>query len=93
MNTFSLINEEKLDKLFTEIGSLREELKAEKVRNSKKLSETWLDNQEVMELLKVSPRTLQNMRDSLVLPYSKVGAKIYYKASSIESLLNENYYE
>jgi len=93
MNTFSLINEEKLDKLFTEIGSLREELKAEKVKNSKKLSETWLDNQEVMELLKVSPRTLQNMRDTLVLPHAKVGAKIYYKASDVETLLNENYHD
>ena len=91
--TFGLIPTEKLDQLFTEIGNLREELKAEKVSNSKKLSETWLDNQEVMELLKVSPRTLQNMRDSLVLPYAKVGAKIYYKASDVETLLNENYYE
>lgn len=91
--SFNLIDEQKLNRIFEEIGSLREELKAEKVSNSKKLSETWLDNQEVMELLKVSPRTLQNMRDSLVLPYAKVGAKIYYKASDVETLLNENYYE
>lgn len=91
--SFNLIDEQKLNRIFEEIGNLREELKAEKVSNSKKLSETWLDNQEVMELLKVSPRTLQNMRDSLVLPYAKVGAKIYYKASDVETLLNENYYE
>jgi hypothetical protein len=91
--SFNLIDEQKLNRIFTEIGSLREEIKAEQVKNSKKLSETWLDNQEVKELLKVSPRTLQNMRDTLVLSYSKVGAKIYYKASDVESLLNENYYE
>ena len=29
---YSLIEEQKLDKIFTEIGSLREELKAEKVK-------------------------------------------------------------
>lgn len=92
-SSFGIIPTEKFDQLFTEIGSLREELKAEKVSNSKKLSETWLDNQEVMELLKVSPRTLQSMRDTLVLPYSKVGAKIYYKASDVESLLNDNYHD
>lgn len=92
-SSFGLIPTEKLDQLFTEIGSLREEIKAEKVKNSKKLSETWLDKQDVMLLLKVSLRTLQNMRDTLVLSYSKVGAKIYYKASDVESLLNENYYE
>ena len=74
---YSLIEEKKLDKIFNEIGSLREELKAEKQKNSKKLSETWFDNQEVMELLKVSPRTLQNLRDTQVLPFSKVGGKIH----------------
>lgn len=89
--TFGLIPTEKLDQLFKEIGSLREELRTEKVKNSKKLSETWLDNQEVMELLKVSPRTLQTMRDSRILPCSKVGAKIYYKASDVDDLLIHNY--
>lgn len=92
-STFGLISTEKLDQLFNEIGSLREELRTEKVKNSKKLSETWLDNQEVMEILKVSPRTLQSMRDSRTLPYSKVGAKIYYKANEVENLLMDNYYE
>ncbi len=33
--TFGLIPSEKLDQLFEEIGSLREEIKAEQVKNSK----------------------------------------------------------
>jgi D-tyrosyl-tRNA(Tyr) deacylase len=90
-SSFGLIPTEKLDQLFTEIGSLREEIKAEKVKNSKKLSETWLDKQDVMLLLKVSLRTLQNMRDTLVLPYSKIGAKIYYRATDIQKILEDNY--
>jgi len=84
---YSLMEEKRLDDIFKEIRSLREELKAEKQKNSKKLSETWLDNQEVMELLKVSPRTLQNLRDTHTLPFSNVGGKIYYKASDVEQLL------
>jgi hypothetical protein len=89
---YSFIDEQKLDKIFNEIGSLRDELKEQKVKSSKKLSDIWFDNQEVMELLKVSPRTLQNMRDTQVLPYSKVGGKIYYKSTDIEKLLKENYH-
>lgn len=89
---FSLIDEQKLNRIFDEIGSLRQELKTEKAKTSKKLSETWLDNQEVMTLLKISARTLQNMRDTHVLPYSKVGGKIYYKARDVEKILNENYH-
>ncbi|MGQ7868665.1 helix-turn-helix domain-containing protein [Sunxiuqinia sp. sy24] len=88
---YALIEEQKLNRIFDEIGSLRQELKADKVKNSKKLSETWLDNQEVMELLKISPRTLQNMRDSKALPFSKVGGKIYYKASDVDNYLKGGY--
>lgn len=89
---FALIDEQKLNRIFDEIDSLRQELKIEKAKTSKKLSEIWLDNQEVMELLKISPRTLQNLRDSKSLPFSKVGGKIYYKASDVEKILNENYH-
>tara|TARA_R110002050_G_scaffold163389_1_gene293369 strand:- start:1549 stop:1824 length:276 start_codon:yes stop_codon:yes gene_type:complete len=89
---FALIDEQKLNRIFDEIDSLRKELKAEKAKTSKKLSETWLDNQEVMEILKISPRTLQNLRDSKSLPFSKIGGKIYYKASDVEKILDENYH-
>jgi len=89
---FALIDEQKLNRIFDEIDSLRRELKTEKSKTSKKLSETWLDNQEVMELLKISLRTLQNLRDSKSLPFSKIGGKIYYKASDVEKILNENYH-
>lgn len=88
---YALIEEQKLNRIFDEIGSLRQEIKADKVKNSKKLSATWLDNQEVMELLKISPRTLQNLRDSKVLAFSKVGGKIYYKASDIDNYLKGGY--
>jgi hypothetical protein len=88
---FSLIEEQKLNRIFEEIGSLRQELRAEKAKSSKKLSDTWLDNQEVMEILKASPRTLQNLRDTNALPYSKVGGKIYYKASDVENYLKGGY--
>ena len=93
MTMISLIEEKKIDQIFELLGSLKEAIEAEKVKNSKKLSDTWLDNQEVMELLKISPRTLQNFRDNKVVPFSKVGGKIYYKASDVEQLLKDNYHE
>ena len=89
--SFNLIDEQKLNKIFEEISSLKEELKDQKVKNTKKLSETWLDNQEVMDILKASIRTLQNLRDTKALPFSKVGGKIYYKASDVEKYLEDGY--
>jgi len=55
------------------------------------LSDVWMDNQDVCELLHISKRTLQHYRDSGKLPFSQIGAKIYYKASDIDTFLQNNY--
>jgi len=55
------------------------------------LKEKWLDNSEVMILLKISRRTLQMYRDENLIAYSQIGNKIYYKTSDIESFLSKNY--
>ena len=55
------------------------------------LLQSWIDGQEVMDTLKISKRTLQSMRTSGVLPYSRLNGKIYYKVSDLEHILNENY--
>lgn len=53
-------------------------------------NEKWLDNKTVCELLHISPRTLQSYRDNGTLPYSQIGRKCYYKASDIETLINQS---
>ena len=55
------------------------------------LSEIWVDNQDVCELLHISKRTLQHYRDSGKIPFSQVGAKIYYKAGDIDDFLHSHY--
>ena len=57
------------------------------------LSEKWLDNQEVTQLLKISKRTLQNYRDENLIAYSQVGHKMYYNTKDIEKFLKSNYYK
>ncbi len=55
------------------------------------LSEIWVDNQDVCELLHISKRTLQHYRDSGKIPFSQVGAKIYYKSRDIDDFLQSHY--
>lgn len=50
----------------------------------------WLKSTEVMELLKISPGTLQNFRVNGTLPYTKIGGIIYYEASDIQDVLTAN---
>ena len=47
----------------------------------------WLDNQEVCLLLKVSPRTLQTLRDNGTLAYTQICHKTYYKPGDVEKLM------
>lgn len=53
--------------------------------------ETWLDGQDVMQLLHISKRSLQSLRDTNTLPYSRINGKIYYNLDDIEGLLQSNY--
>jgi len=46
-----------------------------------------LDNQEVCLLLKVSPRTLQTLRDNGTLAYTQICHKTYYKPGDVESII------
>jgi len=50
----------------------------------------WLDSPDVMKLLKISSRTLQSYRDNGILPFSKIGGKVFFKRSDIEEILEKN---
>ncbi len=51
----------------------------------------WIDGEDVLLKMHVTPRTLQRWRINGLLPYSRVSGKCYYKKSDIIALLNENY--
>ena len=53
--------------------------------------EDWLDNQDVMLYLHISPRTLQTLRSNGTMPFSRIGNKIYYRRADIQHLLDNNY--
>lgn len=51
----------------------------------------WIDNQDVMLALHISPRTLQTLRSNGTLPFSRIGNKLYYLRKDVENLLADNY--
>ncbi|MDR1729108.1 MAG: helix-turn-helix domain-containing protein [Prevotellaceae bacterium] len=53
--------------------------------------EDWIDGQDVMHTLHISPRTLQTLRSNGTLPYSRIGNKIYYRRQDIIKILSDNY--
>ena len=53
--------------------------------------QSWIDGRQVMEMLNISKRTLQSLRSSGVLPYSRLNGKYYYKVTDLNQILNRNY--
>lgn len=76
-------------KIMDQLEAIQQKLNKDKL--STPLSDIWMDNQDVCELLHISKRTLQHYRDSGKIPFSQIGAKIYYKASDIDDFLSEHY--
>lgn len=48
----------------------------------------WLDNQDVCQILNISKRTLQTFRDNGKLPFTRIGHKMYYKATDVKEIIS-----
>lgn len=84
-----IVEKSSLDLLIQKVEAL-----LEKTNNKQEQKKEWLEPQEVMEILKISPRCLQTYRDQGKIGFSKIGKKkIYYSRKSVEELLHKNYIE
>ena len=59
-------------------------------QNTQLTLKRYLKSSEVMDLLQISPGTLQNLRINGTLPYTKIGGIIYYDAQEIQKIMEEN---
>ena len=67
------------------------ELVSAKNQHSTIAGEELLDNQDILQLLKISTRSLQRYRSSGKLPYYTISGKIYYKLSDIQQFVRESF--
>ena len=97
-------NKDALGKVLRQLPSIQEELLKRKLISLDDLSdkeienlseraflEDWIDGQEVMQKLKISPRTLQTLRSNGTIPFTRIGHKLYYLKQDIEHILRNNY--
>ena len=47
----------------------------------------WMDTEDVCRMLRMTPKTLQALRDRHDIAYSQIGRKFYYKPEDVERLL------
>ena len=75
------------EELLTSFNSFVLQMKAMAGRGTDKRLGEWLDNQDVCQILNISPRTLQTLRQNGTLAYSQIEHKIYYKPEDIERII------
>jgi len=76
------------EELLTNFNSFVTKMKKMASRGKDKGLDDWLDNQDVCQMLNISPRTLQTLRDNGTLAYSQINRKVYYKPEDVESILH-----
>jgi hypothetical protein len=75
------------EELLTSFNSFVSQMKAMADRGTDKRLGEWLDNQDVCQILNISPRTLQTLRQNGTLAYSQIEHKIYYKPEDVERII------
>ena len=74
------------EELLTSFNSFVAQMKEMASRGNDKKLDEWLDNQDVCQILNISPRTLQTLRDNGTLAFSQINHKVYYKPEDVKSV-------
>ncbi len=80
-----------MDRIMERFDILIEVVNTSKNQRTAVDGEELLDSQDVLQMLKISARSLQRYRSSGKLPYYTISGKIYYKLSDIHQLVRESF--
>ncbi|AZA85473.1 DNA-binding protein [Chryseobacterium shandongense] len=80
-----------MERIMTRFDILNEKTKENQNALNSIDGEQLLDNQDVLQMLKISSRTLQRYRSEEKLPYYSISGKLYYKLSDVHQLIRESF--
>lgn len=72
-----------------EVMALTEKVDRLCAQGSERRLRKWMDGEDVCRLLRLSPKTLQGMRDRGIVACSRIGRKFYYRTEDVERLVSE----
>ena len=82
-----IISKEKYEEMVGKLNLLSDRVNEIIGKREKGKLSRWMDNQKVCQQLRISPRTLQTLRDNGTLAYSQIGHKIFYKPEDVQSIV------
>ncbi len=82
-----IISQENFDEVIKRLDKIDKEVS----NKQKSPVDTFIDNQEFIQIMNVSKRTAQSWRDDGIISFSQIGSKIYYRMSDVQALLDKHY--
>ncbi|MDX8572221.1 helix-turn-helix domain-containing protein [Elizabethkingia sp. HX QKY] len=79
-----------MERIMERFDILKEQMLKNQSRFIEIDGEQLLDNQDVLQLLKISSRSLQRYRTDKKLAYYTISGKLYYKLSDVHQLIRES---
>lgn len=90
MERIVIINESTFRKWMGRVQELLKVLHSQELRVKNKELGSWLDTNEVCEMLCLGRRTVLAMRERGELPYTKIDHKIYHRAEDVIRLIGSH---
>ena len=82
-----IFQKEAFEEMTTKFSRFSDRVNELLAKQGSKSLNRWMDNQEVCQQLRISPRTLQTLRDNGTLAYSQIGHKIFYKPEDVQCIV------
>jgi hypothetical protein len=76
--------------LMAKINTIAKFVSAIQAKSDEEPADGWVDSYEVCTFLKVSAKTLQRLRATNSVTYTRIRGKVFYKVSEIQRLMDEN---
>ena len=80
-----------MERLSVKLDTLSEHIAKVQLQTLNIDGEELLDNQDVLQILKISSRSLQRYRSDKKLPYYRLKGKIYYKLSDVQQFVRDSF--
>ena len=83
MNEFVIISKDVFEEMVGKFNRFSDRVNEILSKREEGRLSRWMDNQDVCQQLRISPRTLQTLRDNGTLAYFQIGHKIFYKPEDV----------
>ena len=82
-----IYREKTFEMMVASFNALSEKVAALRRKSDGGRLERWLTGEEVCGQLRISPRTLQTLRDRRLIGYSQINRRFYYKPEEVRRLI------